>query len=206
MAMPSTQKPSARAAKKARRPRVKGRPGPLPSVLAGYQENTGRWLASSPAGRVLAALRTGASWEIAAKVAHVAELSPTRWNERGAEIAAALAEDDTEPADDAPLETLAYLHFHQQAQHARVAPVHAAIGTIVTASNDGSVAAADLVLKRHPAAREYRPAETHELTGENGGPLTLSVDVKAEARAVLESMVERIAANTPKPLAEETPE
>jgi hypothetical protein len=174
-------------------------------VLIGYQESTGKWSARSPAALVLAALRTGASWEIAAKIAHVHEVTVYRWNERGEQIAATLAEDDTDPADDAPLESCAYLHFYQQAQHAHADPVAAAIGTIVQASNEGNVAAADLVLKRHPAAREFRPSETHELTGKDGSDLTLSVDVKAEARAVLESMVERIAANTPKPAAEETP-
>jgi hypothetical protein len=41
-----------------------------------------------------------------------------------------------------------------------------------------------------------------EVSGPDGGPI--SVDVKAEARAVLESMVERIAANT-RPATEELP-
>jgi hypothetical protein len=187
--------PSRRAAQKARRtpPRPNHRP---PRILDGYQRTKGTWTARSPAQVVLTALATGATMEIAARVAGVTEDTVRRWDSRGAEIAAGLDETEADLAASEPDEIHAYLRFHHAAQHAKVQMVSNALGVLNHAQSEGNLNAAEIVLKRHPEARQYRPAETHEVTGKDGDALTLSVDVKAEARAVLESMVERIAANT----------
>jgi len=77
-----------------------------------------------------------------------------------------------------------------------------ALMTINRASRVGNITAAEMVLKRHPEAKPYRPAEKHEVSGPEGEPISL--DVKAKLRLRLEGVAERLAANTkPTPAAQD---
>jgi hypothetical protein len=186
-----------RTTKRARQ-RVASRPGPLPLVLKGFNRRTLEWDGKVPAAIVLAALRAGATWDLAAKTAKLNQATPREWNTRGAEVLASLPDEGAELADDVPDETVAYLLFHLEAESARVGTVIAALSAIDRAARQTkdqrlAVTAAELILKRHPDAKPYRPDPRLELTGPEGGPIP--VTLRDEAKAKLEQMAERLAAN-----------
>lgn len=198
---------TARAPRRARQ-RAAGRPGPLPLVLQGFNRATLSWSRGSKPHVVLRALRAGATWELAARVARLHQATPREWNTRGAEVLAQLPTEGADLDPKTPDETVAYLVFHLDAEAAKVGSVMTALHTIARASRQGNVTAATEVLKRHPDAKPYRPDPRLELTGPEGGPIPISV--RDEAKAKLEQMAQRLndneAATAPTPAPEgETP-
>jgi hypothetical protein len=176
---------------------VAGKPGPIPAVLRGfsynppdghpdhdYNEDPGpHWRHDSPVDRVLKVLLSGAKWELAAAVAGLHESTPRAWNLRGEAI---LTDTITRvgATPDAPLdldgyaehaespEDLALVAFHLAAREARALPVSNALATIARASQAEWRAAA-LALKVLPGARDYRETTRAEVTGADGGPVTV---------------------------------
>lgn len=198
--MADTPKRTSQRAPKRARQRKAARPGPLPLVLKGFHRGRLEWDGRCPANIVLAALRAGATWELAAKTAKLNQATPREWNTRGAEVLASLPDEGAELADDTPDETVAYLLFHLEAESARVGTVVAALSAIDRAARQTkdqrlAVTAAELILKRHPDAKPYRPDPRLELTGPEGGPIP--VTVRDEAKSKLEQMAARLAENAP---------
>lgn len=196
-------RPSRRKAAARRRRRPEGKPGPLPIVARSFQVTKGTWKSDSQPALVLSALRAGATWDLAAKVARLNQATPRDWNARGAEIAQQLDATGLELDESEPTETHAYLAFHRAAEEARATPVVNALMTIDRATRTGNVTAAEIVLKRHPDAKPYRPDTRLELSGPDGGAIPLSV--KDEVRSKLEAMAERLAENA-KPASADGPE
>lgn len=183
-----------RAPKRARQ-RAKGRPGPTPLILIGFDRPSLTW--QPPRGRnpvpppalvVLGTLRSGGTWDLAARMAKLNQATPREWNARGAQILADLDGESLIPDDDTPDETAAYLAFHLEAESARAIPIVSAISTIDRAARGGNVTAAEILLKRHPDAKAYRPNPRVEFSGPDGEPVPVEVRVAgllAAARARL---------------------
>lgn len=184
------------------RQRTAGRPGPLPVVLRGFDRKAvgdpdrTPWGEKAPATVVLAALRAGATWELAAKVAKLDQATPREWNTRGASILSGFPEEGASIADDTPDETVAYLAFHLEAEAARVGTVVSALVMIDRAARNTTdarlaVQAAEIILKRHPEAKPYRPDPRLEVSGPDGGPIPLSL--RDQAKGSLLQAAERMA-------------
>lgn len=179
-----------RAPKRARQ-RAAGRPGPLPMILNGFDRTTLDWTATRGkpppvALIVLATLRSGGTWDFAARMAKVHQATIREWNTRGAAILADLDPETTTLDPDTPDETAAYLAFHLEAEAARIGSVVAALSTIDRASRAGNLTAAEMILKRHPEAKPYRPDPRLELSGPDGDAIPVEVRVAglvAAARA-----------------------
>lgn len=188
--------------------RPEGKPGPTSQIVAGFTYTpqtpdtraTGTWTPTSPAGEVLHYLPAGI--ELAADRAGLHRQTIRNWIDRGQTL---LAEADCDgslegyAATDPPAESLAYVAFSLTVARQETAPVVEAVMTIhrasTTAESDeitvAQIRAADVMLKRHPKAKAFRPDPRLELTGAGGGPIEVSD--RDGAKAALAAAAARLA-------------
>lgn len=184
------------------------KPGPLALVTLGFTYTpptpetraTGTWTPASPAGDVLHYLPAGV--ELAADRAGIHRQTIRDWIDRGwARLKDADCDGSLEAyaATDPPLESLAYAAFALAVATQETAPVVEAVMTIHRASTtekDAAITteqirAADIMLKRHPRAKAFRPDPRLELTGAGGGPIEVSD--RDGAKAALAAAAARLA-------------
>ena len=177
-----------KAAPRARAHLAPGKHGPAPLVVRGFtytppasidEEGAAVWTPKSPAGRLLAALAIGATWEHAADYAHLHEATGRTWNDRGKKAIGEHPSLDEYAATDPTPEDLAYAAFAVAAAEARTSPVVGALDEIDRARRRGDIKAAAMQLKHLPQAGPYRETTRTEVTGANGGPV--DIDVRADA-------------------------
>lgn len=189
--------------------RPAGKPGPLALVAIGFtytpptdDDTLGHplWTDRSPAGRLLKAMPAGLM--LATQYAGLHHATVGKWIQRGQDLLAAA---DCEPSLDSyaatnpPTESLAYVAFTLTYEAREAAPVVEAVLTIQRAATTSDAAtvtteqirAADVMLKRHPRAKAFRPDPRLELTGAGGGPIEVSD--RDGAKAALAAAAARLA-------------
>lgn len=188
--------------------RPEGKPGPTSQIVDGFTYTprtpdtraAGTWTPTSPAGEVLHYLPAGI--ELAADRAGIHRQTIRNWIDRGQTLLEAANCDGTlegYAATRPPTESLAYVAFSLAIARQETAPVVEAVMTIHRASTTTDkdtitteqIRAADVMLKRHPRAKAFRPDPRLELTGAGGGPIEVSD--RDGARAALAAAAARLA-------------
>lgn len=188
--------------------RPEGKPGPTSQIVDGFTYTprghetraTGTWTPASPAGDVLHYLPAGI--ELAADRAGVHRQTIRNWIDRGQKLLTDAGCDgslEAYAATDPPAESLAYVAFALAVARDETSPVVEAVMTIHRASTTtdsdeitvAQIRAADVMLKRHPRAKSFRPDPRLELTGAGGGPIEVSD--RDGAKAALAAAAARLA-------------
>lgn len=179
--------PRKRPQPRTKQTRPKGKPGPAPAVLRGFDRNIIQaryqddeippdpWTEHAPARRVLLCLRSGATWKLAADYARVSYDTVWRWNTRGQEAIAGTDDLMTFATNGTDDETLAMAAFHVLATQAFTMPGVGALNTITRSSQSDWRASLALIRILPQMKADYSEIQKLEHSGPDGEAIPVEV-------------------------------